>query len=59
MAKLTRGERREQKKRRRMPVSGKHVFTIQRILTQGTGQHGKKGRRTVRASHRTRKPRRS
>ncbi|MFO0702320.1 MAG: hypothetical protein U0514_00335 [Candidatus Andersenbacteria bacterium] len=34
MARATKGERRERKKRRRMPVSGRHVFTLQQLMAK-------------------------
>jgi hypothetical protein len=62
-SRTTKSERREQKKRRRMPVSGKHVFTLQQLMTRqsgtpskGPGKRGKHGRQSVRGSHRVNKP---
>ncbi|MFH0831074.1 MAG: hypothetical protein V1895_03375 [Parcubacteria group bacterium] len=61
----TKAERREIKRRQRMPVSGKHVFTLQRLaarqkftthVRQGPGRRGPQGRMSVRYASRINKP---
>ncbi|MFO0704796.1 MAG: hypothetical protein U0517_02340 [Candidatus Andersenbacteria bacterium] len=66
----TRAEKREHKKRKRMPVTGKHVFTLQRLAARhpggtgkpqdvrhGPGRRGSHGRLSVRHASRVNKPR--
>jgi hypothetical protein len=59
-ARITKAERREKKQRKRMPVTGKHVFKLQKLMSRsvahGTGRGGKDGYFAVRSSHRIHKP---
>ena len=64
--KPTRQERREQKKRKRMTVTGKHVFALKQLMARqktksqkaqyGPGRRGNQGLTSIRGSHRIHKP---